>query len=87
MTDRDLSTYSKPWRQGYGAGSSNRKAYENPYLGLTDLAGMYACRQWVEGWREAQNDRDARRTVRSKINAAGREIAQEIASEIKRSSE
>ena len=46
----------------------------NPYLNAADLAGMYASRQWVEGWKAAEGDR----IVHSKINAAGREIADEI---------
>ena len=80
--DRDLRDCSRPYRQGYGARASNRPAHENPYLGAADLAGMYASQQWVEGWKAADGDR----RVRAKINATGREIAQEIASEIKRSS-
>jgi ribosome modulation factor len=82
--DRDLRDCSRPFRQGYGARVSGRPAHENPYLGAADLAGMYACRQWIEGWREAAG---ADRTVRRKINEISREIAQEIASEIKRSSD
>jgi ribosome modulation factor len=83
MTDRsELREHSKPWRQGYSAGRCGRKAHENPYLGLTDLAGMYARRQWVEGWREAIGDRAGDRTVRRKID----EMSREIADEIKRSS-
>ena len=77
-----LRDCSRPYRQGYGARASNRPAHENPYLGAADLAGMYASQQWVEGWKAADGDR----RVRAKINATGREIAQEIASEIKRSS-
>jgi hypothetical protein len=77
-----LRDCSRPFHQGYGARASNRPTHENPYLGAADLAGMYASQQWVEGWKAADGDR----RVRAKINATGREIAQEIASEIKRSS-
>jgi hypothetical protein len=75
----DLRDCSRPFRQGYGARASNRPAHENPYPGATDLAGMYARQQWIEGWKAA----DANRTVRRKIN----EISQEIADEIKHSSD
>ena len=75
----DLRDRSRPFRQGHGARASNRPAHENPYLGLADLAGMYASRQWVEGWKAADGDR----RVRSKI----REASQEIADEIKRSAD
>jgi ribosome modulation factor len=81
VTDRDFSNCSQLWRQGYSAGRNGRKAHENPYLGKADLASMYASRQWIEGWREAEGDRAARRTVRRTIN----EMSQEIADEIKRS--
>ena len=74
MMDRDLRDCSRPFRQGYGARTSNRPAHENPYLGLTDLAGMYAAQQWVEGWKAA----DGNRRVRDKINKISREIASEI---------
>jgi ribosome modulation factor len=74
MDRSDLRDCSRPFRQGYGARVSGRAAHENPYLGAADLAGMYASRQWVEGWKAADDDR----TVRRKINAASREIADEI---------
>jgi hypothetical protein len=77
MDRSDLKDRSRPFRQGYGARASHRPAHENPYLGATDLAGMYASRQWVEGWKAADGDQ----RVRTKIN----EISEEIADEMKRS--
>jgi hypothetical protein len=74
MDRSDLRDCSRPFRQGYGARVSGRAAHENPYLGLADLAGMYAAQQCGERWKAADGDR----TVRRKINAAGREIADEI---------
>jgi ribosome modulation factor len=79
MDRSDLRDCSRPFRQGYGARASSRPAHENPYLGATDLAGMYARQQWIEGWKAAGGDR----TVRAKI----RETSEEIVDEIKRSSD
>jgi hypothetical protein len=83
MDRSDLRDCSRPFRQGYGARVNGRPAHENPYLNAADLSGMYASRQWGEGWKEA----DGNRRVRSKINEISQEIAQEIADETKRSSD
>lgn len=72
--DRDLRDCSRPFCQGYGAPANDRAAHENPYLGAADLAGMYACQQWIEGWRAA----DDTRLVKAKINEISQEIAREI---------
>jgi hypothetical protein len=76
MEYEDLHECSRPYRQGYGARTSGRGAHENPYAGAFDLAGMYAARQWAEGWIEADGDR----LVRAKIREASREIAKEMES-------
>jgi hypothetical protein len=72
--DRDLRDCSRPFRQGYGARANGRAAHENPYLGAADLSGMYACRQWIEGWKAA----DGNRLVKAKIDKISQEIAREI---------
>jgi ribosome modulation factor len=74
--DRDIRECSRPFRQGYGARSNGRTARENPYLGAADLPGMYACRQWIEGWKEADGDR----LVRTRIDEMCREVAEKMES-------
>jgi hypothetical protein len=70
----DLRDCSRPFRQGYGARTNGHKAHENPYHGSFDLAGLYAARQWAEGWAEADGDK----RVRSKIREMSREIAEKM---------
>jgi hypothetical protein len=50
----DLGDRSRPLRQGYGARANGHGARENPYRGSFDLAGLYAARQWAEGWAPAE---------------------------------
>jgi ribosome modulation factor len=77
MDRSDLRDCSRPFRQGYSARRNGRAAHENPYLNAADLAGMYARQQWIEGWKEADDDR----AVRRKIKAASQEIAEKILKE------
>ena len=67
----DLRDCSRPFRQGYGARANGQEARENPYRGSFDLAGLYAARQWAEGWAEADGDK----RVRGKLREASDEIA------------
>jgi N6-adenosine-specific RNA methylase IME4 len=76
MDHDELQSQSQPFREGYGARRHSRGMHDNPYAGSADLANIYAARQWIEGWKEADGDK----LVRNKIREMTREIAEEMES-------